>query len=77
MHESHFIVAAQIDCNCYTNTLSDIDCDIYFLVTVSFICKNNLKCISLNQLHKIKEYEEFLNQVNIMISFFINIEENY
>ena len=77
MHKSCFIVAAQIDCNYYANILSDISCDIYSLITVSFICKNNLKCIQLNQLHKIKEYEKFLNQVNIMISFFMNIKENY
>ena len=77
MHKSCFIIIIQINYNCYVNILSDISYNIYSLITVSFICKNNLKHIQLNQSHEIKEYKEFSNQVNIKISFFMNIKENY
>lgn len=71
-----FIIAAQVNKNCYEKTLSDSECNIYVIVNRTFSYKNNLTCIKIDQknISKFKSNHFIVDHVTL---FSLNIDKNY
>jgi hypothetical protein len=76
MYGSCFVVTAQIDCTCYTNTLSNTDYNSYTIIDSKFVCKNNLEYISVSS-YSISRFKGNPETIEAIIYFFLDISSNY
>ena len=76
MHGPCFVVAAQIDHTCYTNTLSDTGCNSYTIINSKFICKNNLEHIPIPP-HSVSGFEGNPETIEAVVCFSLDISSNY
>ena len=76
MYRPCFVVAAQIDCTYYTNTLSNTNCNSYTIINFKFIYINNLEYIPVPP-HSVSEFEENLEIIKTVVCFSLNISSNY
>jgi hypothetical protein len=76
MHEPCFVVAAQIDCTCYANTLSDTNYNSYTIIDSKFVCKNNLECIPISSC-SVSGFERNPEIIETVVCFSLDISSNY
>ena len=77
MNESFFIVAAQVNQECFAEMLPDSGCTTYDLIDSCFACKHQLKCISILP-HAIKRYKDKSTKIiDEIIHISLDISSHY
>ncbi len=76
MTELSFVMTAQINQECFANTLSDSDCNTYEIIDFWFVVKHCPEYINeISQI--INNYEDEDTYIHKIICLSLNIDEHY